>query len=192
MPSRGKLLSLVLALISLSEAWGGVRISRTPEGKLVYRRDPKDRAFNTRGIGTPPRGMDPFFWYVYDPYIQEFAEEEGVDPVLVKAVIYAESRFQWKATSPRNARGLMQLIDATGRRFGAGENPYDPIANIRGGVRYLAYLQTRFSGNLFKIVAAYNAGERAVEKHGGVPPYKETQAYVPAVLAVWDQIHLGG
>jgi len=165
-----------------------VSVSRTPEGQIVYRRRGEDPVFNRYGIGIPPRGTDPELWYAYDPYIRSYAEASGVDPVLAKAIIYCESRFHWKATSRTGARGLMQLMPKTAERMGHAGDPYDPIQNIRSGITYLAKLQTRYHGNLIKVAAAYNAGEGAVDRHGGVPPFKETKAYVPSVLYTWDWI----
>ena len=90
----------------------------------------------------------------------------------------------------------MQVMDGTAQRLGGYENPrglgaYDPIENIRNGVKYLAKLQHRYRGNLIKISAAYNAGEGAVDKYGGIPPFAETRAYVPAVLTTWSSINSG-
>ena len=157
-------------------------------GRVIYQRPQNDRAFKAAGIGSPPKGADPYLWYVYDPYILAVSREEGVDPVLAKAMLWVESRGQWRATSPKDARGLMQLMRRTAERFGHSGDLYEPTGNIRGGVRYLAYLQTRYSGNLIKVVAAYNAGEGAVDKHNGIPPFQETRNYVPKVLLTWDWI----
>ncbi len=184
----GVVLAAVLAAGSLPLA-AQVTVLRTTDGRVIYRRAANDPAFKPNGgIGWPPKGADKSLWWVYDPYIMAFCLEEGVDPVLAKSIIWAESRFHWRATSPKKARGLMQLMGGTAQRFGHQGDPYDPITNIRSGVRYLATLQTRFQGNLIKIAAAYNAGEGAVEKHGGVPPFRETQNYVPNVLWMWDWI----
>ncbi len=112
--------------------------------------------------------------------IDETARKHGVDPKLVHSVIRAESNYEQKAISPKGALGLMQLIPATARRYGV-ENPFDASQNIDGGVRYLKSLTERFRGNLPLALAAYNAGEGAVERHGGIPPYRETREYVRKV-----------
>lgn len=165
-------------------------------GRTLYVRHEGDRAFNARGIGRPPKGADVQLWYAYDPYFIRFGREFGVDPVLAKSAVWAESRFHWRATSRAKAKGLMQLMDGTAADMGGYENQrglgaYDPIENIRNGMRYLAWLQNRYHGNLIKIVAGYNAGPKAVDKCGGVPPFKETQEYVPAVLSMWSWIDSG-
>ncbi|MDR5695660.1 MAG: transglycosylase SLT domain-containing protein [Armatimonadota bacterium] len=111
------------------------------------------------------------------------AQEEGVDPALVLAVIQAESGFRVDATSFAGAMGLMQLMPETARALGV-KNPYDPEANIRGGVRYLAQLIARF-GRVDLALAAYNAGPGAVERFGEIPPFPETRAFVARVLQAW-------
>ena len=99
-----------------------------------------------------------------------------VDPLLVDSVIHVESGYNPQAVSPKGAMGLMQLIPSTARRFGV-TNPFDPKDNIEGGVRYLKYLQGLFRDDRLAL-AAYNAGEAAVARHGWIPPYPETQNYV--------------
>jgi len=107
---------------------------------------------------------------------------------LIKAVITAESCFKVKAKSHANARGLMQLIPATAKRFGV-QNSYNPEQNIRGGVKYLKFLKARYKGDLKKVIAAYNAGEGAVDKYKGIPPYKETKNYVKSVLKTYAKLN---
>jgi TPR repeat protein len=109
--------------------------------------------------------------------VSKLAPRYSVDPNLVMAIISVESDFNIRAKSPKNARGLMQLIPATAQRFDVG-NAFDAEENIKGGVAYLQWLLALFKGNVVLAVAAYNAGERAVEKYRGVPPYRETQDYV--------------
>lgn len=107
-----------------------------------------------------------------------------VSPALVLAVISVESSGQVAAVSPKGARGLMQLIPATASRFDVSEIN-DPVQNIRGGVAYLDWLMGEFGGDALMVLAGYNAGEGAVRANGGVPPFTETRAYVPKVLAAW-------
>ncbi|MEE7547173.1 lytic transglycosylase domain-containing protein, partial [Xanthomonas sp. Kuri4-1] len=116
----------------------------------------------------------------YAPEIAAAAREFGVEEAVVRAIIHAESAYNPTALSRAGAQGLMQLMPGTARRFGVGD-AYDVSQNIRGGVQYLAWLLKRFNGDLTLAAAGYNAGEGAVDRHGGVPPYNETQRYVQRV-----------
>ena len=104
-----------------------------------------------------------------------------MDPNLVLAIISVESAFNSRAVSPKNAQGLMQLIPATAQRFQVKDS-FDPEENIKGGLAYLRWLLAYFRGNVAWVVAAYNAGEGAVEKYRGIPPYPETVKYVDKIL----------
>lgn len=115
----------------------------------------------------------------YDPLIESAASRHDVDARLVKAVIQVESAFQPRARSPKGAMGLMQLMPTTARQY-SSRNPYDPASNIEAGTKYLKRLLGEFELPL--ALAAYNAGEAAVRRFGGIPPYAETQAYVTKVL----------
>jgi soluble lytic murein transglycosylase-like protein len=108
----------------------------------------------------------------------------GLDPMLVLAVIAAESAFDKTAVSPKGAQGLMQLMPQTASRFGVS-NAFDPEQNLRGGMTYLAWLIEQFRGDLDLALAGYNAGERAVEQYRGIPPYQETQEYVRRIRSVY-------
>jgi soluble lytic murein transglycosylase-like protein len=112
--------------------------------------------------------------------VQRIAPEYGISPRLALAVIRAESNFDPKARSPKNAQGLMQLIPETSARFNV-RKPFDSAQNVRGGLAYLRWLLAYFKGDVKLAVAAYNAGERAVERYRGVPPYAETRAYVERI-----------
>lgn len=122
----------------------------------------------------------------YDDEISAASERYGVDEAVVRAIIHAESAFNPRAMSRVGAQGLMQLMPATARRFGVGD-AFDAAQNIRGGVQYLAWLLKRFDGNLRLAAAGYNAGEGAVDKYKGVPPYAETQRYVERVGLLADR-----
>jgi soluble lytic murein transglycosylase-like protein len=113
--------------------------------------------------------------------IQREAQKNGLAPELVAAVIKQESKFNAKARSGAGAIGLMQLLPKTGRWMGA-KNLLDPAQNIAAGTKYLKYLSDQFDGNEKKILAAYNAGEGAVRRFGGIPPFRETMKYVQNVL----------
>jgi Transglycosylase SLT domain len=112
------------------------------------------------------------------------ARRHAVNPALVAAVVAAESAFQSAAISSKGARGLMQLMPATARRFGVGEGElFDPARNLEAGVVYLRWLLERYGSDLRLALAAYNAGEGTVDRFGGVPPYRETRGYVRRVYA---------
>ncbi|HRJ62666.1 MAG TPA: transglycosylase SLT domain-containing protein [Azospirillaceae bacterium] len=112
--------------------------------------------------------------------VRAMAPEFGLDPELVLAVVAVESDFRPNAVSHRNAQGLMQLIPETARRFGV-RDPFDPVDNLAGGMRYLRWLLAKFNGDVKLALAGYNAGEGAVLRYGGVPPYPETVNYVDRV-----------
>ena len=121
----------------------------------------------------------------FSTQILDAAKQHRIDPALIAAVIRAESNGYPHAVSRKGARGLMQLMPATARRLGV-KAAFDPRENIRAGTAYLAELAERFGEtNADLILAAYNAGEHAVEEYGGVPPYRETRDYVRRVLAFW-------
>lgn len=122
----------------------------------------------------------PLFVEPYKREIAVAAREFDVDPALVRAVIHAESAFNKTAVSPAGAQGLMQLMPATARELGV-DNAMSATDNIRGGVHYLAKMLQRFQGDIRLATAAYNAGPGAVGRHGGIPPYAETRAYVHRV-----------
>jgi hypothetical protein len=115
--------------------------------------------------------------------VRKLAPEYGVSPRLVMAVIRNESNFEPSAVSPKNAQGLMQLIPDTSARFNV-KKPFDPEQNIRGGLSYLRWLLAYFEGNVELVVAAYNAGEGAVNRYKGVPPYAETRGYVKRIMSI--------
>lgn len=119
----------------------------------------------------------------YDPVIQRTARMHGLPPALVKAVIRAESNFDPAARSHKGAIGLMQLMPGTAREMGV-EDPWEAEENVRGGTRYLRTMVNRY-GDVKLALAAYNAGPDAVDRYGGVPPYRETQEYVQRVLAYY-------
>ncbi len=118
--------------------------------------------------------------------VRKLAPEYGVSPRLVMAVIRAESNFEPTAVSPKNAQGLMQLIPETSARFNV-KKPFDPEQNIRGGMSYLRWLLAYFEGNVPLVAAAYNAGEGAVNRFRGVPPYAETRDYVKRIMSVFKK-----
>lgn len=125
-----------------------------------------------------------------DQFVSQVSRTEGVDESLVQAVIRAESNFNPEARSKDGAIGLMQLMPDTARELGI-ENPENPRENIKGGVKYLGKMIDRYD-DLEKALAAYNAGPQAVDQHGGVPPFDETQNYVKKVLSTFRQLKESG
>jgi soluble lytic murein transglycosylase-like protein len=124
----------------------------------------------------------------YDSIIEKAAKSAALEPNLLRAVIVVESGFNSRARSKRGAVGLMQLMPATASRFGVS-NPYDPKQNVHAGARYLKFLMDRFGQNIRLALAAYNAGEEAVERNGRqIPPFTETMAYVPKVLRIYRML----
>ena len=115
--------------------------------------------------------------------IYETTRRHGVNPRLVAAMVRAESAFDPRAISPKGAMGLLQLMPATARRFGLSDGQaFEPDSNLDAGVRYLKWLGERFGGDLVLVLAGYNAGEAMVERHDGVPPFRETDTYIRRVL----------
>ncbi|MEE4297531.1 MAG: lytic transglycosylase domain-containing protein [Wenzhouxiangella sp.] len=154
-------------------------------------RKPDMQRYRVRNLGcygTCRTGVDwertPLKTDEFAPEIEAAGEVFGVDPALIRAVMHAESWFETQAVSHAGAQGLMQLMPDTARRFGV-TNAFDPVDNITGGAAYLAWLSEKFEQDLTRIVAAYNAGENAVIRHKGVPPFPETQEYVRRVRILY-------
>ena len=119
-------------------------------------------------------------------YAERYARAHNLSPALVRAIIKAESNGQRLAVSRKGAMGVMQLMPFTSKRMNVSD-PFDPIENIEGGVRYIKELLATFEGNLAHTIAAYNAGPAAVKKYGGIPPYQETRQYVRRVMDLYRQ-----
>jgi len=138
----------------------------------------------------PTRTYKParYFWLIprswYDPMIERVAAAHGVDPALVKAMVQAESGFDPLAVSRDGAQGLMQVLPETAARYRV-RDLHNPYLNLQAGVGYLKNLLEQFDGDVRLAVAAYNAGENAVRRHGGVPPYPETRRYLDKVLGLY-------
>jgi soluble lytic murein transglycosylase-like protein len=149
----------------------------TDRRKVFTRDNKKDRkartAFRLSGNARDPKE--------FEPIIDSYAAEYGVDKSLVKAMILVESGYDPNAVSPKGAVGLMQLMPGTAQGLRVA-NSFDPAENIRGGVRYLRFLLDTFKGNVRLALAAYNAGLSTVTRYGGIPPYEETRNYVAKVM----------
>lgn len=180
---------LLLALLWAAAAQADVYVKEDADGALVLTDAPGGEGFelllhSERDAAAAPvaaRAEHPSA-RLHAPRIERAARAAGVDASLLHAVIRAESAYNPKAVSPKGAAGLMQLMPATARRYGVADR-FDPDQNVLGGALYLRDLLARFDGQLELALAAYNAGEGAVQKYGGrVPPYAETQRYVPQVM----------
>ena len=144
----------------------------------VVRADPHSGKLVRVVVGVPSDSADGAF----SAAVERIAAEHALPAGLIRSVIQAESNYNPFAISPKGALGIMQLVPETARRFGVS-NAFNAEQNIEGGAKYLKYLLDRYPGDYPLVLAAYNAGEGAVARHGGVPPYPETQKYVKKVLA---------
>lgn len=138
------------------------------------------------GVKDPPRQGDraSIGWMM--EYADRYSRAHDLSPALVKAIIKAESNGNRFAVSRKGAKGMMQLMPFTSKRLKVSD-PFDPVENIEGGVKYIKELMDTFRGNVVHAVAAYNAGPAAVQKYGGIPPYPETRIYVKRVLNFYEQ-----
>ena len=149
--------------------------------KIVGERKVGETVVPARTVtAVPPAAADSSTQNGLDRLVDSVAAEHSLPPQLIHSVIKVESNYNPNAVSPKGALGLMQLIPATAQRFGVGD-VFDPEQNIQGGARYLRYLLDLYNGNYALALAAYNAGEAAVARYGGVPPYEETRNYVEQV-----------
>jgi len=181
-------------LYSFVDADGVIHVTNVPQDarfrKVRVKLEPSDGVHRIaiNGRKPPPllrRGS------AYDVHIQAAAEKYGLAPPLLRAVMAVESNFNPGAVSDKGATGLMQLMPATARDMSV-DDVLDPGQNIDGGARYLRHLQNQFGNDLEKVLAAYNAGPEAVRRSGGaVPPFRETQAYVKKVLALYESYMRG-
>lgn len=170
----------ILGLIGAAEA--DIYVYRDPQGVLHFTNTPTHLGYRPM-IGETTRESYGSYGSAnrFDHLIRSASDRYGVDADLVRAVIKAESDFNAEARSPKGALGLMQLMPDTARLHNVN-NVYDPSDNINGGVQHLRLLLGRYQGNFELVLAAYNAGIQAVEKHGGIPPFVETKDYVRRVL----------
>jgi soluble lytic murein transglycosylase len=161
------------------------------DGVIHYSNTQPDEKFTLylrEGRKTAPRapGADLPAASWMNGYVDRFSRANDLPPALVHAIIKAESNGQRKAVSPKGAKGVMQLMPFTSKRLRVSD-PFDPIENIEGGIKYIKELLVTFEGNLTNTIAAYNAGPGAVRKYGGVPPYRETRLYVRRVMDLYRQ-----
>jgi len=184
----GKSTLLATALIGFVLIWTGPALA-----EIYYRIDENGVARFTNAPTTPDYRLlqpgvlpsaSPLTAASIDGLIEAFAAEHSIDSALIRAVIRAESNFNHRAVSRKGAQGLMQLMPATIWRLSVGD-AFDPHENIGAGARYLRQLLDQFQGDLTLALAAYNAGENAVLRYRGVPPYQETREYVRKVLSLY-------
>ena len=161
-------------------AKGGDRIAKNMLGLLRNTKRKKDDSCDNLS-----RGKDSDRTQI-ELLAHKWAPKYGLEPELVIAIIKVESNFNPKAWSHKDARGLMQLIPATARRFKVS-NTWDPVENMRGGMAYLQWLMRHFRGDVRLVLAAYNAGEHAVKRFKGIPPYKETINYVRRISKIYPK-----
>ena len=186
---QGLLMFAILALAS-TDAAAGTRVYTYVDsnGVTVFTdRRPESTRYRVRHLGcfgTCRTGVDwertPLFNGRFQAEIEAASAALGIDAALIRAVMHAESGFQPEALSHAGAQGLMQLMPATAKRFGVVD-AFDPGDNITGGTAYLAWLLQEFDGDLTRVIAAYNAGENAVRRHEGIPPFAETREFVRRV-----------
>src|SRR5437899_9360956 len=173
---------LVIAAILLAHSPAAAEIRMEERDGVLYVRDVEPPQVvapqPSSSPGEPVATQSPA---PYRDLIRRAAARHGLAPELVESVIRVESNFEARAVSRKGARGLMQLMPATAARLGV-RNVFDARQNVEGGVRHLRYLVDLYGGNLALALAAYNAGVEAVGRHGGIPPYAETRAYVQRVL----------
>jgi soluble lytic murein transglycosylase-like protein len=122
----------------------------------------------------------------WEAHIPGLAAQYGIDESLIRAVIRMESGGKTDAVSHKGAMGLMQLMPGTAKMLGV-DDPFDPVQNLEGGIKYLSQLSDKYNGDLTKTLAAYNAGPGRVDAYGGIPPFAETQKYVRSILALYDR-----
>ncbi len=178
---------VVLAILFAIAAPGSakVRIAVKNGNKIIYNDGVGEKSSASRnGVGEKWLAARVARPSEYDRLIARAANNHSLDPRLVKSVMLVESGFDPAAVSRKGARGLMQLMPVTASRHGV-RDAHDPAENVAAGTRYLSHLLGLFDGNLEKSLAAYNAGEAAVARYGGVPPYAETRDYVRRALTAY-------
>lgn len=167
---------------SVSTASGATSHPSLSPGVAPLRHSPLEKAAETtESVGSVP----------YQNEITAAASKYGVDPALLAGLVKQESNFNPAARSGVGAKGLTQLMDATARGLGVTD-PFDPAQSLDAGAKFLSGLLRQFHGDQSLALAAYNAGPGAVQKYGGIPPYQETQRYVPKVLGLYEQFKRSG
>jgi soluble lytic murein transglycosylase-like protein len=201
---RSCLLFLLLAHLPLADAGETIYAAAEDDGSVSLSNVPTTRGFrplidDNLGLRDAPvvrelrpARLDPAAKARFDGLVEQTAKAYGLESALLHAVISVESGYDAAAQSRRGAAGLMQLMPATAKRYGVAD-ALNPAQNVQGGARYLRDLLKLFDRDLNLVLAAYNAGENAVARHGNqIPPFRETVAYVPRVLAYYRKYQSGG
>lgn len=175
--------SALADIFAFTDSAGVAHYSNVPVDRRYVRvlSEPPPQTAAAAGVDWRKRSLS------YTSLIQEAARQAAVSPALLRAMVAVESGFDPLAVSPKGAQGLMQLLPSTMRRYRV-DRPFDPRENLRGGASYIKDLLQRYSNDMELALAAYNAGEDAVNRYGKrIPPFAETQAYVPAVLKFYHR-----
>jgi soluble lytic murein transglycosylase-like protein len=194
MKIKGRVLPFVAFLVqffALSSGIADVYVYRDKQGVLTFTNVPTHAGYRRVIREARVNSGATVSNNSYDDIIRSASYRHNVDANLVRAVIKVESDFNSNARSHKGATGLMQLMPETARLHNVNDI-YDPSDNIEGGVRHLKLLLNRFQGDLPLTLAAYNAGVKAVEKHGGIPPFAETREYVRRVLQYYQSSGVSG
>jgi len=199
MMSPGRLPACLLALcIPFGEVWAEIYAYTAEDGTVSLSNVPADARYKLLIPGaqherenSPEPGRSKAGPVVrntgYDDAIHQASMTYGLESALLHAVVSAESQYNAKALSPKGAAGLMQLMPETARRYGVSDR-FDPRQNLNGGAHYLSDLLRMFNNDVSLALAAYNAGEQAVMRHGNrIPPFRETRLYVPRVLELYQR-----
>jgi len=189
--SLGVLVALPWSLSPGGEARADIYVCEESQGTIQFTNVPARSGCRALIRGWSKESFSPSSAGRFEDTIRLAAGRYGVDPHLVRAVIKVESDFNFQARSHKGAQGLMQLMPETAQLHNVG-NVYDPDENIDGGVRHLRLLLDRYRGDLSLTLAAYNAGIKAVERYGGIPPYSETRDYVRRVLDYYQRYRRNG
>ena len=186
MLSRMPIVVTLIALFSTSLLADDLRSYIDKTGAKVFTNVGTNYSDRTDGKGGKTVGYDSRIGYIF--LIEEWAPKYDLDANFVEAIVSVESNYDRYAVSSKGCLGLMQLHPDTAKRFGV-RDAFDPADNIRGGMRYLNFLMSLFEGNLEHVLAAYNAGEKAVVRYHGVPPYPETQQYIRKVTTLYHSLN---
>lgn len=190
------LCALVFTCVSAGPSYADIYVKRGLDGTLHFSNCPMGTQWKLYARETPRhypqyqyrRNISTKTPVQYETMINSIANDQGMNPTVIKSIIAVESGYDPFARSSKGAMGLMQLMPETAQELGVAD-PWDPMENITAGTKFISYLLRKYNGNLTKALAAYNAGPAVVDAYNGIPPYQETEDYVRNVLA---RIYGGG